>query len=146
MLSDPVLRDAMVLAIIWLAYFAVHSLLATLTIKRWVSEHFPDLMPGYRLTYNILAITLLAFPLWLLFTGHRTNIWQFEGWLFWLTNGIALLAIIGFVFSLKYYDGQEFLGLRQLRDQEKRIEDQELKMPSVVMHRHSPFPVMVFHH
>ena len=125
MLSDPVIRDAVVLAIIWLAYFAVHSLLASLTVKRWVSEHLPDFMPAYRLTYNILAIALLAFPLWILFTGHRTSVWQFEGWSFWLTNGIALLAIIGFIISMKYYDGQEFLGIRQLKEQEKRIEDQE---------------------
>ena len=40
-------------------------------------------------------------------------------------NGIALLAMMGFLISLRYYDGREFLGIRQLKAQEKRIEDQE---------------------
>lgn len=43
----------------------------------------------------------------------------------WAANGLALLALAGFAYSLKFYDGQEFLGLRQIRDNETRIEDQE---------------------
>ena len=122
---DPVTRDAVLLASIWLAYFAIHSILASLRVKGWVSQQLPDFMPAYRLTFNIIAVALLAFPVWLLVTGQRVVIWQFEGWLSWLMNGIAVLAILAFVISMKYYDGQEFLGLRQLKDQEKRIEDQE---------------------
>jgi hypothetical protein len=125
MTVDPVLRDAVLLATIWLAYFAFHSLLASLKLKSWVSEHHPDFMPGYRLTFNIIAVALLVFPLWLMFTGQRSVIWAFDGWLAWLMNGFALLAVVAFLISMKYYDGQEFLGLRQLRDREKRIEDQE---------------------
>jgi len=122
---DPVIRDAILLAILWLAYSAFHSLLASLKVKGWVCEHWPDFMPVYRLTFNFIAIVLLAFPLWVLYTGHKTMIWQFDGWLSWLMNGLAVLTIIGFMISLRYYDGQEFLGLRQLRDGEKSIEDQE---------------------
>lgn len=122
---DPVIRDASLLGIIWLAYFVIHTLLASLKVKQWVVDHHPDLMPAYRLTYNLLAIVLLAAPVWLLFTGNKVLLWQFDGWLVWLMNGIALLAIVGFMISLRYYDGQEFLGLRQLKAREKCIEDQE---------------------
>ena len=122
---DPVIRDASLLALVWIVYFLIHSLLASLAIKRWVSAHKPDLMPAYRLTYNLVAVILLAPPIWLLFTGQRSVLWQFQGWSLWLTNGMAVLAVIGFIVSLRYYDGQEFLGLRQLRDGEKKVEDQE---------------------
>lgn len=122
---DPVYHDALLLALIWIAYFTVHSLLASLRIKNWVSTRHPDFMPAYRLTYNFIAIALLAVPVWLLFTGEKTVLWHYENWLAWLMNAIALLAILGFVVSLRYYDGSEFLGLRQLKDREKRIEDQE---------------------
>lgn len=122
---DPVTLDALLLALIWLAYFGIHSMLASLTIKGWVSRYLPDFMPAYRLSFNVIAIGLLAFPIWLLVTGQRVVIWQFDGWLSWLMNGIAVLTILAFLLSMKYYDGQEFLGLRQLRDQDKRIEDQE---------------------
>lgn len=125
MLIDPVIRDAIGLIAIWLGYFAIHSLLASLKIKGWVCEHKPDFMPAYRLTFNFIAIILLAIPAWLLYTGHKTIIWQFDGPVMWLMNGIAIMAIVGFLISMKYYDGQEFLGLRQLKDHEKRIEDQE---------------------
>jgi len=125
MLIDPVIRDAILLAVIWTGYFVIHSLLASLRIKGWVSEHKPNLMPAYRLTFNFIAVILLAAPAWLLYTGHKTVIWQFNGPALWLMNGIAVMALIGFMVSLRYYDGQEFLGLRQLKAQEKRIEDQE---------------------
>ncbi len=75
--------------------------------------------------FNFIAIVLLAAPLWVLFTGQRIMLWDYQGWLFWLTNSIAALALIAFMVSLKYYDGSEFLGLRQLKAQEKSIEDQE---------------------
>ena len=122
---DPVIRDASLLTLVWLGYFSIHSLLASLAIKRWVSEHKPNLMPAYRLTYNVIAVILLAIPIWLMFSGHKAVLWQFQGWSFWLTNALAVLAFIGFMISLRYYDGQEFLGLRQLRGGEKKVEDQE---------------------
>jgi protein-S-isoprenylcysteine O-methyltransferase Ste14 len=122
---DPVYRDAFLLTLIWIGYFIIHSVLASLKVKAWVSANQPNLMPAYRIFFNVIAVALLAAPVWLLFTGQKTILWDFTGWIAWLTNGIALLAIIGFLVSLKYYDGQEFLGLRQLKDNEKSIEDQE---------------------
>jgi protein-S-isoprenylcysteine O-methyltransferase Ste14 len=122
---DPVILDAMLLTVVWLAYFAFHSLLASLQVKGWVSRQWPDFMPVYRLTFNFIAILLLAIPVWVMYTGDKTMVWQFTGWSWWLTNGLAILTIVGFMISLRYYDGQEFLGLRQLREREKRIEDQE---------------------
>jgi protein-S-isoprenylcysteine O-methyltransferase Ste14 len=122
---DPVYHDAILLTLIWAGYFIIHSLLASLTVKGWVADRNPDFMPMYRLMFNFIAIVLLAAPLWVLFTGQRIMLWDYQGWLFWLTNSIAALALIAFMVSLKYYDGSEFLGLRQLKAQEKSIEDQE---------------------
>lgn len=36
-----------------------------------------------------------------------------------------LLALIGFVWSLRYYDGREFLGIKQLRKGLREVRDQE---------------------
>ena len=36
-----------------------------------------------------------------------------------------MLAVAGFLVTLKGYDGSEFIGLRQWRDGEQRVEDQE---------------------
>jgi protein-S-isoprenylcysteine O-methyltransferase Ste14 len=42
-----------------------------------------------------------------------------------LANGLALAAIFGFWLSLRSYDMQEFLGLRQLQFHDRKVEDQE---------------------
>jgi len=124
-MSDLVLRDAFVLGVLWLGYFAAHSLFASLAFKHRVSQILPGLMPAYRLVYNFLAIILIFPLLWLLFTGNATVIWAFHDNLAWVANGLAILAIAGFLFSLRYYDGQEFLGLRQLKQKVTSVEDQE---------------------
>lgn len=125
MFSEPTIYDAILLGLAWLGYFLIHSLLASLRIKQWVSQHHPNYMPGYRLSFNFIAVALLGVPLYLSYTGHSIPLWQFDGLLLWLMRGIALSAVIGFFLSLKYYDGDEFLGIRQLRDNETRVEDQE---------------------
>lgn len=125
MTSSPIADDAIILGLAWVGYFGVHSLLASLAIKQWVSDHYPNFMPAYRLSFNFIAIALLIWPLYFSYTGQSIMLWQFSGPLKWLMTGLAVSAVVGFVISLKYYDSQEFLGLRQLRAQETRVEDQE---------------------
>jgi protein-S-isoprenylcysteine O-methyltransferase Ste14 len=52
-------------------------------------------------------------------------LWQWHGLMSWIMNGIALLAIMTFIVTLKYYDISEFLGVRQFRENETSVEDQE---------------------
>ena len=109
----------------WLVYFFVHSLLASLTVKSLVVRHIPSLMPAYRLAYNIIALLLVLIPLWLTFARSSDYLWQWQGLSWWIANIMALFAIAGFFWSLKYYDGQEFVGIKQLKTHAKSIEDQE---------------------
>lgn len=126
------------LLILWLAYFASHSVLASLAMKRWVASAFPNLMPYYRLTYNGLAVILLLPVLGWMFLFPGPQLWRWQGIGFWLANGLALAALYGFWRSLEYYDMTEFMGFRQLKTQTRRVEDQE--------HFHlSPFHRMVRH-
>ena len=81
--------------------------------------------PLYRLAFNLLAVLLIIPPLMLMYSLHGSWLWQWNGIAAWLANGLALLALLGFVWSLRYYDGQEFLGLRQWRIGIKTVEDQE---------------------
>lgn len=119
------MNDVFLLSLTWLAYFVIHSLLASLTVKQWVAHMRPDCMPGYRLFFNISATLLLAPPLVMTFTFRGEPLWQWSGVGFWLANGLALAAIGGIFWSMRYYDGQEFLGLRQLRNRVRSVEDQE---------------------
>ena len=82
-------------------------------------------MPAYRLCFNGLATFLLIPPLWLSFTLPGPLFWQWSGAFWWVANSLALLALMGVVWSMQDYDSGEFLGIRQWRDQEMSVEDQE---------------------
>ena len=43
----------------------------------------------------------------------------------YIANGLALAAVAGFFYTLRDYDGSEFLGLRQWLNQTRTVEDQE---------------------
>jgi len=86
----------MMIVVSWLLYFLLHSLLASLAVKSFIVKHRPSFMPAYRLAYNLIALLLVLIP-----------------------------SIAGFFWSLKYYDGQEFLGIKQLKTDSRSIEDQE---------------------
>lgn len=100
----------------WLAYFSIHSLLASRTVKQWVATHRPALVPAYRLFYNFLAVTLLLPLLWLTYRFRGTPVWAWTGAWAYLADGLLLTALVGFLWSLRYYDMQIFLGLRQWRE------------------------------
>ncbi len=136
-------RDIALLSLSWIAYFTLHSALASLLVKRWVAAAWPNLMPYYRLTFNILASLLLLPILWLSYNDPEPMLWQWQGIAAWLANGLALAAIFGFWLTFKSYDMQEFLGLRQLQSHVRKVEDQEHFHLSP-FHRHVRHPWYFF--
>ncbi len=115
----------LVLAFLWLGYFVLHSVLASLAVKRWVASRYPERMPLYRLGFNCLALLTLLPILWVTFRYRGPPLWVWRGFGAWLSNGLALVAVFAFIKSLKYYDSAEFLGLGQWRSGTRRVEDQE---------------------
>jgi protein-S-isoprenylcysteine O-methyltransferase Ste14 len=124
-MTEPAWRDILLLLFCWVGYFALHSILASLAIKRRVAAAIPNLMPYYRLGFNILAMLLLLPIVWLTYHDSGPMLWRWQGIAAWLANGLALAAIFGFLLTLKSYDMQEFLGFRQLKFHIRRVEDQE---------------------
>ena len=113
------------LAMLWLVYFALHSALASLGMKSWVTRRFPRWIPFYRLGFNALATLTLLPILWLMFRHPGPALWAWTGVWAWLANGLGLAALAGFVRSARYYDTGEFLGLRQWKTETRSSEDQE---------------------
>jgi protein-S-isoprenylcysteine O-methyltransferase Ste14 len=113
------------LAFVWAGYFALHSALATLGAKRFVAARWPDRMPAYRLAYNALSVVLLVPLLAWTVAEPGPFVWAWRGPWAWLADGAAAVAVLGFVWTLRDYDGAEFLGLRQWRHGQTRVEDQE---------------------
>lgn len=138
-MSDSEMGRLALLALLWLAYFVVHSALAALETKRRIAEWRPSWMPAYRLVFNLVSTATLLPVLWLVFRHPGPILWTWTGVWSWLANGLALAALIGFVRSARYYDTGEFLGLRQWTTRTRRIEDQESFRISP-FHRHVRHP------
>ncbi len=103
------------LAGFWLFYALLHSLLAANRSKRAAQRRFPRQYRCYRLCYNLLAAVLLLPPLALLAGYPPAPLWRWTPPLSWFADAAALLALAGFLWSLRYYDMAEFLGTRQWR-------------------------------
>lgn len=103
------------LVFFWLAYFFIHSALASLRVKRWFARRFPRNARFYRMGFNLVSLILLLPIVWQMYRAAGAVWWTWRGWQAWLANGLALAALAGFVASLCHYDGKEFLGLRQMR-------------------------------
>ncbi len=113
------------LIVSWLVYFGLHSLLASIGVKQYVALHWPRAMPAYRLMFNVIAVVLLAVPLELSLSGSDPWLWRWSGFAFYISLTLSVAAMAGFLWSLKYYDVSEFLGLRQLREGNASVDDQE---------------------
>jgi protein-S-isoprenylcysteine O-methyltransferase Ste14 len=110
-MQDFPLLAAIVLA--WGLYGAVHSWLAGTGLKHWVGQNRPALMPAYRLLFNGLALVLLLPPLWLTWIYPGAALWHWPGWIAWPA---AIATVAGFLWSLRWYDGMDFAGIRQWRN------------------------------
>ncbi len=110
---------------VFLVYFVLHSLAASIMMKQWVAKHWPDVMPFYRLAFNVLAVILSLPLLIVMFLYPGESLWQWQGVGFYLTSAVALLAVFGFFYSLQYYDLSEFWGTRQLKEHITSVYDQE---------------------
>ncbi|MGM0593972.1 MAG: methyltransferase family protein [Pseudomonadota bacterium] len=123
----------LVIAGIFIAYFIIHSLTASLWLKGIVARYCPRLSPFYRLLFNLLA-TLLALPLvYLAWRYPGEPLWQWEGEALYLANALALAAGIALLYALRIYDMGDFLGLSQARQRKGAAAEGE------------PFQLSAFH-
>jgi protein-S-isoprenylcysteine O-methyltransferase Ste14 len=106
------MTELLAIAAAWLAYGLIHSFLASTGTKAWVARHLPEWLPAYRLLYNVLAVVLLLPPLWLTYHHPGEALWSWPVWISWPA---ALLAVAGFLWTLRWYDMKAFLGLKQWR-------------------------------
>ena len=139
-------RPMELLVFFWLAYFVIHSALASLRVKRWFARKYPQNARFYRMAFNLVSMILLLPILWQMQRDPGRLFWAWHGGQAWLANGLALAALAGFAASLRHYDGSEFLGVRQMqgsRGSVEGIEDtQEFRLSP--FHRHVRHPWYFF--
>lgn len=103
------------LTTLWIGYFLIHSLLASDKAKEKLKHRLPNLSYLYRLAYNIGASILLMPMIYYIYLVPSSEIIHWSGILAALGNILAIAAFAGFIYSLKFYGGMEFLGITQCR-------------------------------
>jgi protein-S-isoprenylcysteine O-methyltransferase Ste14 len=101
----------LLLCLVWLAYFVLHSALASLGLKRLVAERWPALALRYRLLFNLIALLLLLPILGLTLLGAGEPLLVWSGPWRWLAWAIFVMGVMGFIWTARYYDMAAFLGL-----------------------------------
>lgn len=100
---------------LWTGYAVIHSLLASHTVKRRISQRWPGAARAYRLLFNLLAALLLLPPLWLTWALRGPSLWQWRGAWAWIADAAAVMAVAGLAWSSRHYDMESFSGLAQWR-------------------------------
>ena len=109
-----------IIVVFWFFWYAIHSLLASLCVKRFIMARIPQIFPYYRLVYNMVALLTLIPVLYIharqpdviVFTASR-----------WLTFGGYLLIGLGIVLlivAMRSYDFREFLGFAEMNEFRRR--------------------------
>lgn len=100
----------------WIAYGVMHSAMASFQVKEWAAAHFPKAMPFYRILFNFISAIGLIPILYLTLASPPIVLWSWNGALSWIATASGVVAIAGIVWSFRYYDISEFIGLKQLSD------------------------------
>jgi protein-S-isoprenylcysteine O-methyltransferase Ste14 len=131
------------LALGWLAFAAAHSAAAGLGVKAWVARRWPGAAAWYRLAYNAVSLAAVLPLFYFSYALDGAPLWQWSGAWRWVSNGLALAAVAGFVVTSRWYDMETFLGLRQVREHDAQPDGHEGFRISPV-HRHVRHPWYFF--
>lgn len=126
----------------WGVFFVLHSLFAGHTFKRYILAKLPRLAPRYRLAYNLVALVTLIPVLWIHAELGAEPMWRWTGVADVVTDILALSALLGFVWSLKYYDMRAFTGIKACRSQDITITQDRLTISP--LHRFVRHPWYLF--
>jgi protein-S-isoprenylcysteine O-methyltransferase Ste14 len=94
----------------WGLYGLIHSWLAGTAMKMRLTQRWPGLENSYRLLFNLQATLLALPPLILTWFYPGAALWHWPGWIAWPA---LLITVAGFLWSMRWYDGMDFLGLRR---------------------------------
>lgn len=109
------MTSILILILLWILYFTIHSVFASNLIKKRFQNLFPILNLYYRIIYIFFSIAGLAvifvyqafLPISKLFGTNTLSTF--------LGLSLASFGIMIVILSFSYYDTAEFLGLRQAR-------------------------------
>ena len=107
------MQDIIILSLLWLCYFSIHSAMASLRVKSAVQRICSISDNTYRFLFNLVSVVLLIPIAWILLTTHGQMLWRWDGVLRPIQFGVTIVVLLGIYWSSSAYDMKAFLGLRR---------------------------------
>jgi methanethiol S-methyltransferase len=105
--------DVLITIILFIIFASVHTILASLKIKKFVKDKFGSLIAAYRLFYNIFS--LVTFYIFLRASPQPgKTIYDLPNPFDFIILVPQVLALIGIIWAVKFSNLGEFTGIPQL--------------------------------
>ena len=103
----------MLLILAFFLFGVSHSYLASLKVKNYLKLKFPNILPFYRLIYNLFSVlTLYLFFIYL--PQPDITIYDLIKPFDFIILGLQFLSLIGLIWTFRYFSFYEFLGISQI--------------------------------
>lgn len=106
------------LIIFWVVWCILHSALISLSVTEWLRKRVPGFFRYYRIVYNSVSILTLLPVLYYTYLLKGPVLLNWVGPWRALQVALILSAMILFVAGARRYDLAQFLGLRQVHDEQ----------------------------
>ena len=113
--------DHLLLAFLWIIYGVLHSILASIRVKKYFQKNLPTLYNYYRLGYNLFAFAGLGFIIWFQLTIPSRILFKTSTWTIIPGCLVSTIGIVIMTICIKKY----FLslsGLKSLWQEETKSE------------------------
>ncbi len=120
MAASPYLLSPMFfLALLWISWCVLHSLLIAAPVTPWIRKRGGFLQGGHRLFYIVFSTATLIPIVWYQYSLPQKLLFSWHGW--WRVWQFALLAyaLVMFWFGTRNYDMRYFLGISQWQQYRK---------------------------
>jgi protein-S-isoprenylcysteine O-methyltransferase Ste14 len=108
------------LALLWICWCVLHSLLITGTLNEWIQKQGGFLQGSYRIVYILFSLITLVPVLWYQYTLPQQLLFAWSGSWRILQGLLLVYAFIMFYGGKQVYDSDYFLGLCQWRNYRRK--------------------------
>jgi protein-S-isoprenylcysteine O-methyltransferase Ste14 len=106
----------LILSLLWGAWCFLHSFMISRSINGLVQKRFERTYPYYRIFFNVVSLVTLVPVLAYAHSIRGPAVFQWEGGFRIIQGLLVVSAILFFVGGGSRYDLAQFLGMRQVRD------------------------------
>lgn len=112
------MSSAVFFVMAFVAFAALHSLLASSRLKHFLFSRWPVMRFYYRLLYNLIAFVTFAL-FWFYAPIPDVVLYDVSGPIRWGMHGIQLAGALGLYYSIRCVGTGYFSGLQQMKDASK---------------------------